>query len=148
MKFHYHLRHESDGNQRKVKKVLILISLNIYFAFFPLMLRLSTKCVHSTTDILMMWLRFDLISLLLHATLKILAWLFPKVDENFCAEVEIYAQFRIREIKGKQKFFLRNFELIKRYMKRSRECILSQDLSLKKNIFKQMRRSRPRALQS
>ena len=32
----------------------------------------------------MMWLRFDLIPLLLHATLKVLAWLFPKVDEN-CA---------------------------------------------------------------
>ena len=41
MKFHYHLRHESDENQRKVKKVFILMSFKIYFAFFPLMLCVS-----------------------------------------------------------------------------------------------------------
>lgn len=83
MKFDYHLRHESDENQRKVKKVFILLSFKISFAFFPLMLCVS-KTMNSITHILMMWLRFDLIPLLLHATLKVLAWLFPKVDES-CA---------------------------------------------------------------
>ena len=51
----------------------------------------------------MMWLRFDLIPLLVHATLKVLAWLFPKVDENCALRLNFTHNIEL-ERKGKQRF--------------------------------------------